>query len=110
MEIDIVPGSTLYADKAYTNYELEDLLREAVDIRLVPQRKACMKRQHYGPLAYLQTIQRKQIETTFSQITRLFPRSITAATKRGFIMKILLFVIAYVFLIAFRDRALAKSC
>jgi len=109
MEIDVVPGSTLYADKAYTNYELEDLLMEAVDIRLVPQRKACMKRQHYGPLAYLQTIQRKGIETTFSQITRLFSKSITAVTKRGFILKILLFVIAYVLLIAFRDRALSKT-
>ena len=75
MEIDVVPGSVLYADKAYTSYEFEDLLREAGNIRLVPQRKACMKRQHYGPLDYLQTIHRKRIETTFSQITRLFPKS-----------------------------------
>lgn len=110
MEIDVISGSTLYGDKAYTDYEFEDLLREAAEIRLVPQRKACMKRQHYGPLAYQQEIQRKRIETTFSQITGLFPRSIRASTKRGFIMKIFLFIMAYFFMIAFRNRALAKTC
>ena len=109
MQIDIVPGSTLYADKAYTDHEFEDLLREALEIRLVPQRKECMKRQHYGPLAYLQTIQRKRIETTFSQLTRLFPKSIAAVTKRGFLMKILLFVIAYVFMMAFVTKALGQK-
>lgn len=110
MEIDIVSGSTLYADKAYSDYVFEDLLREAAEIRLVPQRKTCMKRQHYGPLAYQQEIQRKRIETTFSQISKLFPKSIMAVTQRGFIMKILLFIIGYIISIVFRDRALAKSC
>ncbi len=50
------------------------------------------------------------IETTFSQISRLFPKSIIAVTQRGFIIKILLFILGYIVGIAFRDRALAKSC
>ena len=65
MEIDIVPSLTLYGDKAYTDYAFEDVLGEAMNIRLVPQQKACMKRQHYGPLSYQQGIRRKCIETTF---------------------------------------------
>ena len=110
MQIDIVSGSTLYADRAYTDYEFEDLLKESAGIRLVPQRKERMRRQHSGPLDYLQTIKRKRIETTFSQITRFFPRAIVAVTQKGFIMKILLFIVGYIVSIFFRDRALAKSC
>jgi hypothetical protein len=91
MEIDIAPGSTIYADKAYTDYMFEDLLEESANIRLVSQRKANMVRQHHGSLGYLQSLRRKYIETTFSQIVRLFPRAITAVTKEGFLMKILLF-------------------
>lgn len=109
MEIDIGHGSFLYGDKAYSDYEFEDLLKEAMDIRLIPQRKSNMKRQHQGSLAYLQTLRRKRIETTFSQITKLFPKSISASTQKGFIMKILLFVLAYIFLRIFRDRALVKT-
>jgi hypothetical protein len=54
--------------------------------------------------------ERKYIETTFSRIVGLFPRSIVAVTKERFLIKILLFVVAYVFLIAFRNKALAKNC
>ena len=63
-----------------------------------------------GSLGYLHGLRRKYIETTFSQIVRLFPRAIAAATKEGFLMKILLFIVAYVFSIIFQDRALAKTC
>jgi hypothetical protein len=110
MEIDIMAGSTIYADKAYTDYEFEDLLQESANIRLVPQRKENMKRQHYGPVAYVESIRRKYIETTFSRIVGFFPRSIVAVTKDGFLIKILLFIVTYVFSIIFRDSALVKSC
>ena len=46
MEIDIVPSLTLYGDKAYTDYAFEDVLGEAMNIRLVPQQKACRFRRH----------------------------------------------------------------
>lgn len=45
----------------------------------------------------------------FCQVTRLFPKFITASTRRGFIMKILLFIAAYFFSMIFRDRALVKT-
>ena len=53
---------------------------------------------------------RKRIETVFSQITQLFPKSIRAVTKRGFVLKILLFIVAYIFMILWKDRALSKTC
>jgi len=110
MQIDVAPRSVLYADKAYTDYAFEDLLRDAMEVRLIPQRKTCLSRQHHGSLTYLQSIHRKRIETVFSQITRLFPKSIKAVTKRGVIMKILLFIMAYVFTILWKERALSKAC
>ena len=41
---DLPPGSVVYADKAYNDYEIEDLLAEVEDIRLLPIRKKNSKR------------------------------------------------------------------
>ena len=95
MEIDLVPGSKIYGDKAYTDYQFEDLLNEIADIHVIPERKAKAKRQHSGCLRYLQSILRKRIETTFSVINRLFPRKIDAVTANGFVMKLLIFLCSF---------------
>jgi hypothetical protein len=47
-------GSTLYGDKAYTNYEIEDLLRDCEDITLQPIRKKNHKRQFDACVEFLQ--------------------------------------------------------
>jgi DDE family transposase len=95
MEIDLVPNSKIYGDKAYTDYRFEDLLNEMAGIHVIPERKANAKRQHSGCLRYLQSILRKRIETTFSGITRLFPRKIDAVTTNGFLMKLLIFICSF---------------
>ena len=41
---DLSPGSVVYADKAYNDYEIEDLLAEVEDIHLLPIRKKNSKR------------------------------------------------------------------
>ena len=46
---------------------------------------------------YLQEVLRKRVETAFSQITMLFPRFIHAVTRKGFELKIYLFILAYTF-------------
>src|SRR5262249_19061498 len=76
MEMDLSPGSVIYGDKAYTDYALEDYLEEIEMIRLIPDRKTNLKRQHLGCIRYLQSIIRKRIETTFSQLVSLFPKKI----------------------------------
>lgn len=44
-------------------------------------------------LAYIKQHQRHLIETVFSQITRLFPKSIHAVTFDGFLMKVTAFIL-----------------
>jgi len=93
-DFNLPSDSTIYADRAYTDYNYEDFLREN-SIALIPHRRANAKRQHNPCTDYLRGIFRKRIETTFSQITRLFPKSIHAVTKRGFELKVYLFILAY---------------
>jgi hypothetical protein len=93
-DLDIPPGGTIYADKAYNSYFDEDFFKEN-DIAFIAARKFNAKRQLKGCLKYLQNYWRKRIETTFSRITALFPKKIHAVTKRGFELKAFLFILAY---------------
>lgn len=93
LDLDLPEGSMIYGDKAYTDYEEEDLLT-TVGIHFKPQRKGNAKRQHSGCLNYLINCKRKIVETAFSGIARLFPKHIHAVTARGFELKIALFACA----------------
>lgn len=92
-DFDLPAGSTVYGDKAYNVYALEDILH-AVGIDLLPMRKQNSKRSAPTWLCYLQAHYRKMIETTGSLIERLLPQSIHAVTALGFELKIVLFVVA----------------
>ncbi|PTX18201.1 DDE family transposase, partial [Pontibacter mucosus] len=95
MEVDLPPDSQLYADAAYTCYEVEDLLRECEQVELRCCRKANGKRKDEPYMAFLKDYYRKRIETTFSGITAFFPKKIHAVTAEGFILKLILFIFAY---------------
>lgn len=95
MEISLPVCSVIYGDKAYTNYSFEDYLEEFEQIRLIPDRKVNLSRQHSGCVRYFQSVLRKRVETTFSMLVRLFPRKIHAVTKTGFLLKIIIFVISF---------------
>jgi hypothetical protein len=75
----------------------EDRLIQEKQIHLMPIRKKNSKRKSDGFLAKIRRKKRKIIETTFSCIEKLMPRSIHAVTKAGFELKIMLFVLAYAF-------------
>ena len=87
-------GSALYADSAYTNYQVEDMLADE-GIKLYSQRKANAHRKDSPCLAYLKERMRKIIETSISGIKGLFLRKIHAVTFQGFLIKILLFLLAF---------------
>lgn len=92
---DLPAQATCFADKIYHDYTHEDLLREAAEIDMQPIRKTNSKRRvSYLDERYKQ-VMRKPIETSFSQITALFPKSIHAVTPRGFELKIVLFILAF---------------
>jgi len=95
IELHLPKNSSIYADKAYNDYKYEDRLIQEKQIHLLPMRKKNSKRKGGGFLAKIRKKKRKMIETAFSCIEKLMPRSIHAVTKRGFELKTMLFVLAY---------------
>jgi len=69
-------GSVVYADKAYNDYEVEDLLLAAENIKLSAMRKLNSQRPMEGYVQFLQHYKRKVIETTGSLLSQLLPKSI----------------------------------
>ena len=78
---DVPEGAWITADKAYTDYPLEDGLTGA-GRTLSPW------------VTYLQNTTRKVMETTGSRIERLLLKHIHSVTARGFELKVGLFVLA----------------
>jgi hypothetical protein len=87
-------GALIYADKAYNDYEIEDLLKEVDHIHLLPIRKKNSKRALSPVVTFVQSYHRKRVETAGSLIEQLLPKSIHAVTSQGFELKVALFVIA----------------
>ena len=90
---DLPQGATVYADRAYCNYGIEDALAEA-GIMLKPLRKKNSKRQYPSWEVYLHHHRRKRVEVTNGLITQRLPRAIHAVTAAGFEIKVILFLIA----------------
>ncbi len=90
---DIPEHSWIIGDKAYNDYEMEDLMREA-GVELLPLRKKNSLRPVPPFMTYLQASIRKVVETTGSLIERLLPKSIHAITAKGLEIKVALFVLA----------------
>ncbi len=91
---ELPDGSIIYADKAYNDYEIEDLLKEVEHIQLLPIRKKNSKRALPPYISFVQSYHRKRVETAGSLIAQLLPKSIHAVTPQGFELKVALFVIA----------------
>jgi hypothetical protein len=95
LELDLPEGSIICADKAYTDYDYEDLLEE-VGLHLKAQRKKNSKRPTMAAWEeFLGKPIRQYIETVFSGLTSLFARKIHAVTPRGFELKIVWFLLAF---------------
>jgi hypothetical protein len=95
INLNLPTNSGLYADKGYNDYKFEDQLIQQKQIHLMPIRKGNSKRKGGGYLSTIRKKKRKVIETAFSCIEKLMPRSIHAVTKAGFELKATLFVLAY---------------
>jgi hypothetical protein len=96
LQLDVPENSIIYGDSGYTDYDYEDAALQA-NIKLLIARRSNSKRPHATTISYLITHFRKMVETTFSQITARFPRTIHAVTSKGFELKILAFILAYSF-------------
>jgi IS5 family transposase len=94
LELDLAEGSIIYADKAYTDYDYEDLLEE-VGLDLKAQRKKNSKRPMPMWEEFLGKPIRRYIETVFSGLTGMLAKKIHAVTPRGFELKIVCFLLAF---------------
>jgi hypothetical protein len=91
--IDKLPvEASLYGDSAYTDYVLEDIALERKCISLKIQRKSNAKRIDTLEQKNEKLRMRKRVETTISDIKKMFPRTIHAVTLEGFLIKLTLFV------------------
>jgi hypothetical protein len=95
LPLDLPSGSIIYADAAYTDYTWEDLLAQGPHLHLLVPRKANATRTMTGCLRYLCHYLRKRVETSLSQVTALFSRTIRAVTPRCFELKICLSLLAF---------------
>jgi hypothetical protein len=94
-DLDLPEGATIYADKNYNDYGFEDFLQEEARIKLQPLRKKNSRRAVAPWVTFICQRTRKRIETTFSQVSQLFPKTIHAVTARGFELKVALFILAF---------------
>lgn len=96
MALDLPENSDLYADAAYLNEEQRELLLVFNKIKL----KAATKKNSLTKNTWAQELEnkyyRKTIENTFANITAKFPKKIHAVTAKGFLLKILSFIIMYI--------------
>jgi len=90
---DLPEHSWVIGDKAYNDYAIEDILREA-GIELLPIHKKNSLRPVPPYISYLQSGIRKVVETTVSLIERLLPKSIHDVSAKGIELKVALFVLA----------------
>lgn len=97
LPMTVPPESNIYGDSAYTDYGIEDDMKDAEFIKLMIQRKSNSKRKDEPWIRFLKEQMRKGIETTFSLVKGLFLRKIHAVTFKGFLLKILMFIVAYTF-------------
>ena len=94
LNLDLGEGSIICADKAYTYYHYEALLKE-VGLRLKAQRNKRSKRPMPAWEEFLGKPIRQYIETGFSKLNAMFPRNIHAVTPRGFELKLVCFLLAF---------------
>jgi hypothetical protein len=96
MDINLPENGDLYGDAAYINQQHKDLLLHFNQIRL----KAATKKNSIVKNTWAEELEnryyRKTIENTFADITAKFPRKIHAVTAKGFLLKILCFIIMYI--------------
>jgi hypothetical protein len=97
LPMTVAPESKIYGDSAYTDYTIEDDAKQGDLIELMIQRKSNSKRPDEPWIRFLKSQMRKGIETTFSMLKALFLRKIHAVTFKGFLLKLLMFIIGFTF-------------
>ena len=97
LPLDLPKGAKIYGDRAYNDYQEEDMLADAGGIILQCQRKSNSKRLLLPWIEALGRPIRQRVETTFSQLEALLPKHVHAVTPKCLVLKILCFLLAVSF-------------
>jgi hypothetical protein len=93
---DLPPGSRVLADKAYNVYPAEDQLRNDGEVDLQPIRKRnCKKPDNTYCTNWVRKHERRHIETDISQLLARVPKRLHAVTTKGFMLKMMGFILAH---------------
>ena len=95
MPLQLPELATLFGDSGFTDYSHEEDIKEGQNIDMKMARKKNSKKQHAPWWNYIINVERKPIETTFSELTALLARKIHAVTQKGFLLKVLLMIFAH---------------
>lgn len=95
LPLAVAAESKIYGDSAYTDYQIEDEMKETDLIELMIQRRSNSKRPDEPWVRFIKEHMRKGIETSFSEIKALFLRKIHAVTFKGFLLKLVMFILAF---------------
>lgn len=95
LPFNFVEGAQIAADAAYTEYNWEDFAQETEGIKLLVMRKKGSLRGDSEAVKYYKFWLRHRIETTFGEISKLFPKKIHATNLNGFIFKVFMFLLAF---------------
>lgn len=87
--------SLLFGDSAFTDYTHEEDMKLGQNIEMKIARKKNAKQQHAPWWNYLITLERKPIESTFSELTALMARKIHATSQKGFLLKVVMMLFAH---------------
>ncbi len=97
MPMTVAAESKIYGDSASTDYTVEDDMKEGDLVNLMIQRKSNSLRKDEPWIRFIKETMRKSIETTFSMLKNLFLKKIHAVTYKGFLLKILFFIVGFTF-------------
>lgn len=95
LPLSVAAESKIYGDSAYTDYQVEEDMKQAEMIELMIQRKSNSRRPDEPWIRFIKEYMRKGIETSFSEIKALFLRKIHAVTFKGFLLKVVMFILAF---------------
>jgi len=96
LNFDLPPGSVCYGDKAYNDYQHEDMLKELANIIFRPIRKKnSLRAVEPAEVRRAEQYTRRHIETGFSMINNFFPKKIHAVTQKGFALKLVSFILVF---------------
>jgi hypothetical protein len=96
LPLDLPEGAELFLDKAYNDYSLEDVVREASGVLMRPVRKKNCKLADY---TFEENARRREmrrpVEGHLANLNSLFPKRLHATSPQGLMLKLLGMIVAY---------------